>query len=112
MKTWKQPVLLPKLSKKVHRNSPYGLFEVREATDSEARKTTDWPRSHGFVNLYRNGERIAGCGVNYAAQYKLEMPKLKLTVKQKALVKKITVDQRYAWLHSLYLARLQAGIDV
>ncbi len=55
MKIWKEKCFIPK----------YGICEVREASDKEA-KNKIAPFSHGFVNLYQNNKWIDFCGVFYA----------------------------------------------
>jgi hypothetical protein len=65
MKTWKQLAHIKEFG---------GLVTVREHTDLEctrarARGGPDRnlaPRSHGFVNCYRDGAFVGWCGVHYA----------------------------------------------
>ena len=61
MKIWPVLVKIPK----------WGLCEVRETTDREtvcayAKRIPCAPRSHGFVNLFRDGIFYGWCGVAYA----------------------------------------------
>jgi hypothetical protein len=74
MRIWSQKIKDPQ----------FGVCEVREMTDREVcnanKKNINWaPKSHGFVNLFKNGKFIAWCGCLYAEEHII---KTKQTKKQ------------------------------